>query len=426
LTAQRVAVVGAGWAGLSAAVHARRQGHAVTLYEMSSQLGGRARGVTVQGHELDNGQHILIGAYRATLELMALVGADAAALLHRIPLSLQFPNAGGLRLFPGAPLPAFVMGVLRCRGWGWRDKLHLLWTAGRWAAQGFRCDPAVSVAQLCATLPKAVRADLIDPLCVAALNTPAASASASVFLRVLRDALFSGPGSADLLLPRGSLDTLLPRPAADWLQANGTDMRVGLRVMTLTAQGPHWSVDDADFDQVILACSASEAARLCATAAPHWAAQVALLRYEPIITVYARCDGARLAAPMVALHAGDAAPAQFVFDLGALGGRVGLFAFAISGARKWVAMGLPVTAQATLAQAEAAFGQGTWPQPLQLLHVAAEKRATFECTPGLQRPDAQIAPGLLAAGDYVEGPYPATLEGAVLAGRHAARLLDAA
>ena len=150
------------------------------------------------------------------------------------------------------------------------------------------------------------------------------------------------------------------------------------------------------------------------------------MRYEPIITVYARCGGARLAAPMVALHAGDAAPAQFAFDLGALGARAGLFAFAISGARGWVDKGLPATAQATLAQAEAAFAKGTWPQPLQLVHVAAEKRATFQCTPGLLRPPTQIAPRLLAAGDYVQAPYPATLEGAVLAGRHAARLLTAA
>jgi hydroxysqualene dehydroxylase len=398
----------------------------VTLFEMSSQLGGRARAVPVNGHELDNGQHILIGAYQATLELMALVGADAAALLHRMPLSLRFPDASGLRLSNGAALPAFVAGVLRCRGWGWRDKLHLLWTAGRWARHGFRCDPTFSVAQLCAKLPKAVRADLIDPLCVAALNTPATSASASVFLRVLHDALFSGPGSADLLLPRGSLDTLLPRPAAAWLKAHGACVRLGARVMNLSTQGHHWSVDDAEFDQVILACSASEAARLCATTAPLWAAQAALLRYEPIITVYVRCDGARLATPMVALHAGDAAPAQFVFDLGALGGRGGIFAFAVSGARGWVAKGLPATALATLVQAEAAFTKGTWPQPLQLMHVAAEKRATFQCTPGLLRPATQIAPGLLAAGDYVEGPYPATLEGAVLAGRHAARLSNAA
>jgi len=419
-------VVGAGWAGLAAAVHARRLGHEVTVFEMSAQLGGRARAVQVHGLELDNGQHILIGAYRATLELMSLVGADAPALLHRMPLALQFPDGSGLHLANGKPLIAFVWGVLRCSGWRWRDRLALLGTAGLWALKGFRCDHSTSVAQLSAGLPPAVRASLIDPLCVAALNTLADTASASVFLRVLRDALFGGPGSADLLLPRGALDTLLPQPAAMWLQSHGVAVQRAARVMAVQPQGHGWQVDDAGFDQVILACTATEAARLCTSVAPQWAAKAAALHYEPIITVYARCEGARLAAPMIALHAGSSAPAQFVFDLGALGGRQGLFAFAISGAREWVDKGLPATAQATLAQAESAFAAGTWSAGLHLVHVAAEKRATFQCTPGLDRPTAQIAPGLLAAGDYVQGPYPATLEGAVLAGRHAASLLPPA
>ncbi|MCY7314807.1 MAG: FAD-dependent oxidoreductase, partial [Rubrivivax sp.] len=80
---RRVAVVGGGWAGLAAAVRASEAGHRVTLIEMAAQLGGRARRVDVQGLALDNGQHILIGAYSRTLALMATVGADSHALLHR-------------------------------------------------------------------------------------------------------------------------------------------------------------------------------------------------------------------------------------------------------------------------------------------------------------------------------------------------------
>ena len=144
------------------------------------------------------------------------------------------------------------------------------------------------------------------------------------------------------------------------------------------------------------------------------------LRYEPIVTVYLHCAGARLALPMVALHADADAPAQFAFDLGALDGPAGVFAFVISGAREWVDRGLEATAAATLAQALAAFPAGTWPMPPAVLHVAAEKRATFRCTPGLQRPPPAVAQRLWAAGDYVDGPYPATLEGAVRSGRDAA------
>jgi hydroxysqualene dehydroxylase len=126
---------------------------------------------------------------------------------------------------------------------------------------------------------------------------------------------------------------------------------------------------------------------------------------------------------MIALHANALAPAQFAFDLGALGGAAGVFAFVVSGARDWVGRGMEFTAQATLAQAVSAFAPGTWPQPPTPLHAASEKRATFQCTPALQRPPAHIAPGLWAAGDYVAGPYPATLEGAVLSGRLAAKSL---
>ena len=415
-----MAVVGAGWAGIAAAVHARRAGHAVQVFEMAPQPGGRARSVQAADVALDNGQHILIGAYSATLELMRLVDADPARLLRRLPLALQYPDGRGLRLRAGAPAPAFVRAVLARRDWGWRARLSLLAHAARWAARGFRCAHQLSVAELCRGLPSAVQAELIEPLCVAALNTPAGQASGLVFLRVLRDALFSGPGAADLLLPAAPLGALLPEPAAAWFDAHGVRLHRGARVSRLQTDAAGWRVDGETFDAVLLACSATEAARLCQRIAPEWARQAAMLRYEPIVTVYLRCRGARLALPMTALHAAADAPAQFVFDLGALGGADGVFAFVISGARPWVERGLQATAEAVRAQAQAAFAPATWPAPPTLLHVAAEKRATFQCTPGLQRPPARIAAGLWAAGDYVAGPYPATLEGAVRSGRQAA------
>jgi hypothetical protein len=180
-------------------------------------------------------------------------------------------------------------------------------------------------------------------------------------------------------------------------------------------------VDGEGFDAVVLACTALEAARLTATIAPAWSAQAGAFRYEPIVTVYLQCDGARLPAPMMALRAdATSAPAQFVFDHGALGGAAGRMAFVISGAAGWVERGQEATVQAVLDQAKTAFPAGTWPTPPRLLRLISERRATFRCTPGLDRPAAAIAPGLLAAGDYLQGPYPATLEGAVRAGQTAA------
>jgi len=119
---------------------------------------------------------------------------------------------------------------------------------------------------------------------------------------------------------------------------------------------------------------------------------------------------------MLALRSRGGCPAQFVFDRGQLGGPAGLLAFVIS-----TSEGAQAGLQAqVLAQAEAQLGLRLAP-----LQTIVEKRATFACTPGLQRPGMAIAPGLLACGDYVDGPYPATLEGAVLSGSAAARALAA-
>ena len=137
----KVAVVGAGWAGCAAAVEATRLGHQVTIFEASRIPGGRARRLmaTVDGQPalLDNGQHILIGAYAESLRLMKEVGVDIESALLRLPLTLRFPDGSGLSLprWP-APLDAFA-GILTARGWSWRDRFSLLKVALGWQLGGF-------------------------------------------------------------------------------------------------------------------------------------------------------------------------------------------------------------------------------------------------------------------------------------------------
>ncbi len=420
----KIAIIGAGWAGCAAAVEATRLGRQVTVFEAARIPGGRARRVDSQSPDgsalpLDNGQHILIGAYSATLKLMADLGLDANRLLLRMPLTLQFPDGDGLA-FPSLPTPldAFA-GILRARGWSWRDKVSLLLAATRWQLAGFRCAANLSVAQLCSKLTPAVLATLIEPLCVAALNTPADRASAQVFLRVLRDSLFSQSGGSNLLLPRTDLSALLPDAALAWLRQRGADVRLGARVSTLTSMGEGWQVDGEVFDRVILACPPGEAARLVlgtGLACKAWADQAQALQFEAITTVYVSSTGSRLAQPMLALRAsapeGDA-PAQFVFDRGQLGGPDGLLAFVVSASE---GDGAALT-QRVLLQAQRQLGL----KQAVAVQTIVEKRATFACLPGLLRPAAQLLPGLLACGDYVDGPYPATLEGAVRSGLQAAK-----
>jgi squalene-associated FAD-dependent desaturase len=420
---RRVAVIGGGWGGLAAAVRAAQRGHAVTLFEMAPEPGGRARRVDMDGHSLDNGQHILIGAYTETLRLMRTVGIDARNAFLRTPLCLAGPKGTGFRL-PGGPAAlSFTRGVLSHKSWLLRDRLALLSAAGGWLLKRFRCPDNLTVAELTAGLPAAIRQELIDPLCVAALNTPSEHASGRVFLRVLRDALFAGPGSADLLLPRMRLSELLPEPAIAWLVNAGAKIRLRCRVEHLLQTDGGWQIEGDRFDHVILATSAKEAARLTRAINPGWADQAAALPYEPIITVYLRSQGTRLPHPMLMLPSDTQnLPAQFVFDHGHLDGLQGLMAFVVSGAQPWVDKGLGETAEATLVQARINLGPYLR-APLEMLRAFTEKRATFRCVPGLTRPPRLVAKGLMAAGDYVEGPYPATLEGAVRSGLQAAEAI---
>ena len=430
---QKVAVIGAGWAGMAAAIAHRQAGRQVTVFEAARTVGGRARavpGVLPDGTAatLDNGQHILIGAYTESLRLMRLVGVDPTTALLRLPLTLQFPDGQGLQLPDLAPPLDALLGIVRAKGWGWQDKVALLRTATAWQLHGFRCAPHTSVADLCAPLTPRLMAEFIDPLCVSALNTPAREASGQVFLRVLQDSLFSGRGGSNLLLPRTDLGALFPEAAMRWLVQQGGQVVTGQRIQRLVplprgrwqlagtggaAQGSE--ATDA-FDHITLACPSWEAARLVdglastagLAAAARWSATANALRFEAITTVYAHASGARLPLPMLALRNTAEHPAQFVFDRGQLDGQQGLLAFVVSASDGDRAL----IEQQVLQQAAAQLGVSG----LRPVQTVVEKRATFACTPGLQRPAMQVLPGLTACGDYVDGPYPATLEGAVLSG----------
>ncbi|MFI5446592.1 hydroxysqualene dehydroxylase HpnE [Polaromonas sp. UC242_47] len=424
----KIAVIGAGWAGCAAAVEATQRGQQVTVFEAARIPGGRARRVDGQWPDgsalpLDNGQHILIGAYSETLRLMSELELDADSLMLRLPLTLQFPDGAGMRL-PALPTPLDALaGILGARGWSWRDKGSLLLAALRWQAAGFRCAPQLSVAQLCRNVQRTVMATLIEPLCVAALNTPADRASAQVFLRVLRDALFSQSGGSNLLLPRTDLSALLPEAALAWVTQRGGELQLGARVQTLATTGSGWQVDGVAFDRVILACPPGEAARLAQSSGlpcEDWQAQARALQFEAITTVYVSASGSRLVQPMLALRASapdSEAPAQFVFDRGQLGGPAGLLAFVVSASTGDSA----ALTQRVLRQGAQQLGLV---QPVAVQTIV-EKRATFACLPGMLRPASQVLPGLLACGDYIAGPYPATLEGAVRNGRDAAVLAHA-
>ncbi len=446
----KLAIVGGGWAGMAAAVAAADRGIDATVFEAARVLGGRARALAATRPDgvalmLDNGQHILIGAYSESLRLMRRVGVVPEHNLIALPLALPYPDGGGLQTPAwAASLPApldALAAIATARGWSWGERLALVCVSLAWRRSGFACAPALTVGELCATVPRRVMNELIDPLCVSALNLPPDQASAQVFLQVMRDALF-GPkvgnwSASSLLLPRVDLSALFPQAAARWLQTthpHNSRVHLGARVDGLHPAKGGWCLrsrcngetTEQTFDAVIWATGAAPAAQAMQKAGGDlqaqktaigarltaWANQAAALDFTAITTVYAWAAGARLPAPMLALRNTAQAPAQFVFDRGQLNPAdataQGVLAFVISASQGE----RDALESAVLRQAGEQLGLTT----LQPIQTVVDKRATFACTPGLHRPAQAIAPGLWAAGDYVTGPYPATLEGAVRSG----------
>lgn len=403
----RVAVIGGGWAGIAAAVELTAGSHAVTLFEAGRVLGGRARGVNMAGRQLDNGQHILLGAYRDTLELMRRVDAAPEHLFDRQPLQIVDRSGFCLRL-PRLAAPFHVAwGLLTACGVGLGEKLRTAWWMERVKQHGFRLEIDCTVAQWldAAGQTGMLRRHLWEPLCLAALNTPAEQASAQLFANVLRDSLGSPRREdTDLLLPRVDLGQLLPVPAGKWLQDQGAVLRLGHRVKHITAGNEGVAIDSERFDAAVIATAPQHVADL-------WPDAASDFRFEPIATVYLqfREKTAPLPFPLLNLLGKHG---QWVVDRGQ-----GLLACVLSGHGDWEA--LPDEELAAVLRDELDMDE-----PPAWQRVIREKRATFSARPAMQRPDFRTShPRIVLAGDYTWADYPATLEGAVRSGFRAARWL---
>lgn len=411
-----IAVVGGGWAGLAAAVELTDAGYPVTLHEAAKQLGGRARSVDWHGIAIDNGQHLLAGAYTATLALMARLAT--ASRLERRPLELLGPD---LRLrLPALPRPLHLgAGLLTARGLSAADKLAAarFMTALTW--RGFRLGQDITAqALLCRyQQPGRLVRRLWQPLCVAALNTPLERASAQVFCNVLRDSLAGPRAASDLLFTRGALGTALPEAACAGIRAGGGEVRLASKVQRIARAGRrfHLAGPDTEVDRVVVATHPGRVADLVGGLgidAGHFS-------WQPILTLWLRfADAVAMPYPMIALGDGDAPWAFERADLAP-----GLVAIVASAEGEHLAMAPDQLCRQWLAWLDRHLG----PLPGLLdWTLITEKRATFACTPGLVRPDNRTrVPGLYLAGDYTAGDYPATLEGAVRSGVKCAQLIIA-
>jgi squalene-associated FAD-dependent desaturase len=419
----RVAVVGAGWAGLAAAVTLAERSVPVAIFEASRNLGGRARRVSIDGVDLDNGQHVLIGAYRETLRLMRLVGADPRKLLLRQPLELRYADGFHLRA-PRIPYPFnLLVALLRAKGVPLAQAFGALRFMAALRARKFRLERDRSVARLLDEHGQAgaLRSHLWEPLCVSALNTPVDSASAQVFLSVLRDGLTGARAASDVLIARTDLGRLFPEPAAQYVRARGGEILLGTPVRRIERTPGGFRLNDAQtFASAVIACAPHQAGPLLVQL-PETGDALATIdafAYEPIVTCYLQYpESVSLPSPML----GFTGMVQWVFDRGLLGGPKGLLAAVISASGPHQHLTKEELTARIEMELKAALGELPSPRWSQ---VITEKRATFSCTPALARPRAATGvPGLLLAGDYLAGEYPGTLEAAVQSGVAAASMV---
>ncbi len=400
----KIAVIGGGWAGLAAAVELTASGAETTLFEAGRVLGGRARSVEIDGRRLDNGQHILLGAYRDGLALIRRVGADPEQLLRRQPLQLT-DNAGFRLALPRLPAPLNVAwGLLTAAGVDCREKAR----TARWMesvkGRGFRLAEDSTVAQWldAAGQTGALRCHLWEPLCLAALNTPARQASAQLFANVLRDSLGSARREdTDLLLPRVDLGRLLAEPAEQWLRSGGARIRLGERIRRIGEDEKGIEIAGESFASAIIATAPQHVGALWPAAATDYA-------YQPIATVYLQyMPETQMPSPLTGRLG---AHGQWVVNRGD-----GLLACVLSAHGDWEKLGDAALA-AALERELAMPAASVWRK------VIREKRATISAVPGLRRPAFRTSnPRLFLAGDYTWADYPATLEGAVRSGLRAAR-----
>lgn len=423
---RRVAVIGAGWAGLSAAVALRDAGCSVTVFEAGHTPGGRAQRVENAGFQahLDNGQHLLLGAYHATLSLMTRLGRDPERLFMRLPLTLARIDGGFTLRAPRLPAPLHAAAaLLGAKGLRMRERLAATRLVMQLRRRGWRTEPGMTVSRLliASEQPAGLVSMLWQPLCIAALNTPPETACAQLFCNVLRDSLDAPRAASDLLLPRTDLSALWPDAAAALC-----DMRHGHAVRQLLPEEACVLVDGERFDAAILATSPRAGARLLQ---PHREAAalvqaLAAFRYLPIATLTVQLAGpiASLACPMMMLCEDPARAwhGQWLFDRTRLLGlepRAPELAIVASDAGALAAMPREQAQACLIAQLQS---QLDIPAVVRG-QLIIEKNATFCAVPGLVRPGCDSPwPRLALAGDWTDTGYPGVLEGAVRSGAAAA------
>jgi zeta-carotene desaturase len=443
----KVVVVGAGFAGMAAAIALQERRHQVLLLERRGILGGRATSYVdaPSGEDVDNGTHLMLGAYRATLDLLRRAGAGDL-LLEQDHLHLDYVDDRGYTSLDCPRLAA---------------PLHLLWglcgvrmpLAAR--LQALRLGLAVRFGRaprgetLAAYFGRhgqgpEVRRLLWDPLATAVLNETPERGDAGLFYRVMQEAFLRTHAASRGVFLRRGWAAVHDRLAA-YFEARGGVLRRRALVQAVAVEGGRVRgvlyqqraetrgarkagerprASPADADAVVLACPWSEVAGLLPedlrARAPF--ADLHRLGASPIVSVELWLDRVVVDRVMVGLRDSEM---EWVFDKGRLFGRAGApqhLSFIVSAARRDLSRPnaeLVASAVATLRRYFPAMADAS----VERSHVLRDPVATFASTPELEAvrpPNRTDVPGLVLAGDWTDTGLPATIEGAVRSGLRAA------
>ncbi len=241
-----VLIIGGGFAGLAAGVALARAGWRVRLLEQKPHLGGRARSFVEAstGMVVDNGQHIFMGCYHATIKFLDEIGTlDRIRFQQR--LTVQFLEGRGRHTALRCPdLPApwhLLVGVLRSASFGSREKLEVIrlgraLESGRASRNGLE---GLTVDEWLSRLGQSekLRRNFWDLLCIAAMNEDPRIASAVLFERVLRLALFTSAADSRLGLAQVGLSDCYTDAAGDYIRARGGQVETGRRVASFLISG---------------------------------------------------------------------------------------------------------------------------------------------------------------------------------------------
>jgi hydroxysqualene dehydroxylase len=426
-------VVGGGWAGLCAALALCDRGVEVQLFEKRAILGGRAYSYRAReaGHAVDNGQHLLMGCYRAALRFLQRIGArDRIEVQPRMRVPFVHPERG-TAIFQCAAAPSplhLTLGAMSYSHLSPAERLQLV-LGGLRIALRYRGGSSATVADALAAVDQNanLRSCFWHPLAIAVLNELPEHASADLFAEVLRRVFFARASASQIVFPRVGLSELCAEPAAHAIERAGGEVQTGPAVQGIAVEnGRVAGVSIAGrapvrADAVILAVPPAALSSLLPAALSRAPALrgAAELRAAPIVSIHFWFQQT-FAAPRMAGFLDGPIHWLFTPPMQPESGRY--VTLVVSGAHDLVARAPVDVAQIARAELDRYLPQARGLELADSL-VVKEPQATFAATPQEQRHRAATAtplPNLFLAGDWTATGLPATLESAVVSGERAA------